>query len=254
MPAPRIASLRASSRASARVATPETAAVRTAVIAPAFMIARVSPVTPSNSATKPWCESSPRAELPGKIATVFSAYSGAGADAVRRHQPEQARLVRAAARRSAAGCTARRARATRARRPSRRCTRPSAAAAGRRARRARVRSCEEAPRSCRVPLRRERQLLGRQHRLELLRARIGPQTAPADAGTGEHPREGERGEVDASRFGLARRAARARRRPRPRRTRSYGPGRCVMREPAGNASPRRYLPVSQPPASGPNGT
>src|SRR6185437_2166727 len=33
---------------------------------------------------------------------------------------------------------------------------------------------------------------------------------------------------------------------------SYGSGRCVIREPAGNAWPRRYLPVSQPPASGPN--
>ena len=40
MPAPRIASIFASSRASSRVATPETAAVRIAVIAPAFMTAR----------------------------------------------------------------------------------------------------------------------------------------------------------------------------------------------------------------------
>src|SRR6478672_4519765 len=30
-------------------------------------------------------------------------------------------------------------------------------------------------------------------------------------------------------------------------------GRSVMRDPAGNGSPRRYLPVSQPPASGLNG-
>ena len=37
-------------------------------------------------------------------------------------------------------------------------------------------------------------------------------------------------------------------------SRSYGPGRIVIREPSGNASPRRYLPVSQPPCSGPNGT
>ena len=32
----------------------------------------------------------------------------------------------------------------------------------------------------------------------------------------------------------------------------YGSGRWVIREPAGNGSPRRYLPVSQPPASGLN--
>ena len=80
--------------ASRRVATPETAAVRTAVIAPAFRIAFVSPVSPSKSATKPWCESRPRALFPGKIATAFSAYSGALAAAVRGHQPHQARLAR----------------------------------------------------------------------------------------------------------------------------------------------------------------
>ena len=34
---------------------------------------------------------------------------------------------------------------------------------------------------------------------------------------------------------------------------SYGSGRSVIREPAGGASPRRYLPVSHPPASGLNG-
>ncbi len=32
----------------------------------------------------------------------------------------------------------------------------------------------------------------------------------------------------------------------------YGSGRWVIRDPAGYAAPRRYFPVSQPPASGPN--
>ncbi len=34
---------------------------------------------------------------------------------------------------------------------------------------------------------------------------------------------------------------------------AYGSGRSVIRDPAGGASSRRYLPVSQPPASGLNG-
>ena len=33
---------------------------------------------------------------------------------------------------------------------------------------------------------------------------------------------------------------------------AYGPGRSVIREPSGCASPGRYFPVSQPPASGLN--
>src|SRR5581483_1453217 len=57
VPVPRIASVPTSARASRRVATADTAAVRTAVIPPAFTIARGSPVSPSNSATNPWCES-----------------------------------------------------------------------------------------------------------------------------------------------------------------------------------------------------
>ena len=64
--------LRDPARASSRVATAETAAVRIAVIAPAFMIARVAPVSPSKSATKPWWLSSPRAAFPGTMQTVFS--------------------------------------------------------------------------------------------------------------------------------------------------------------------------------------
>ena len=65
--------MRESGRASSRVATAETAAVRIAVIAPAFTSARVAPVSPSKSATKPWWLSSPRAAFPGTTQTVFSA-------------------------------------------------------------------------------------------------------------------------------------------------------------------------------------
>ena len=72
-PEPTIASSVASSRASSLVATPETAAVRIAVIADAFISARTSPVSPENSVTVPWCGSSPRAALSGKRQIVFSA-------------------------------------------------------------------------------------------------------------------------------------------------------------------------------------
>ena len=75
VPEPRIASVRLSGRASSRVATAVTAAVRMAVIAPALTSARVSPVSPSKSATNPWWLSSPRAAFPGAMQTVLSAYT-----------------------------------------------------------------------------------------------------------------------------------------------------------------------------------
>ena len=59
-------------RASARVATAETAAVRISVIGEAFRSARSSPVSPSWSSTAPWCASSPRAGFPGAITISFS--------------------------------------------------------------------------------------------------------------------------------------------------------------------------------------
>ena len=71
-PAPRIASVCASSRASSFVATAETAAVRMAVIAEAFMTASSSPVSPLCRSTAPRCVSRPRAGLPGKTQTSFS--------------------------------------------------------------------------------------------------------------------------------------------------------------------------------------
>ena len=70
-PEPRIASTCESGRARARVATAETAAVRIDVTAEASTSARSSPVSPSKSMTPPWCGSSPRNGLPGKMQTVF---------------------------------------------------------------------------------------------------------------------------------------------------------------------------------------
>ncbi len=67
----------ASSLARARVATAETAAVRMAVTAAAFMSARSSPVAPSKSMTAPWWASSPRSTLPGKTPMAFNPNAGA---------------------------------------------------------------------------------------------------------------------------------------------------------------------------------
>ena len=67
--------MRLSGRASRRVATAVTAAVRMAVIAPALTSPSVTPVSPSKSATNPWWLSRPRAAFPGTTQTVFSAYT-----------------------------------------------------------------------------------------------------------------------------------------------------------------------------------
>ena len=66
----------ASSRASSRVATAVTAAVRISVTAEASRIAVGTPVSPSNSVTIPWCASSPRAGLPGIRQIALSANTG----------------------------------------------------------------------------------------------------------------------------------------------------------------------------------
>ena len=68
-----IASTEASSRASSRVATAETAAVRMAVIAEAFRIASGSPVSPLWRITAPRCVSRPRFGFSGKTQTSLSA-------------------------------------------------------------------------------------------------------------------------------------------------------------------------------------
>jgi hypothetical protein len=67
-----MASVVASGRARASVATADTAAVRTSVTAEALAIASGSPVPPSNRSTAPWCESLPTAVLPGCTHTAFS--------------------------------------------------------------------------------------------------------------------------------------------------------------------------------------
>ena len=68
--------MREPGRASARVATAETAAVRISVIADAFSSARSCPVSPSWRRTAPWWASSPRAGLPGAITISFSDQAG----------------------------------------------------------------------------------------------------------------------------------------------------------------------------------
>ena len=67
----------ASSRASTRVATAETAAVRIAVTSEAFRSARSSPVSPSNSIRAPWWLSRPRSTLPGNTPIDFKPKAGA---------------------------------------------------------------------------------------------------------------------------------------------------------------------------------
>ncbi len=64
-PVPMIASSAAPGLASRPVATAEVAAVRISVTADAFTSASGSPVSAANSSTPPWCESLPRAGLPG---------------------------------------------------------------------------------------------------------------------------------------------------------------------------------------------
>src|SRR6266498_5713408 len=62
-PEPSIARLQASTRARKSVATPETAAVRMAVIAEALIMASSSPVSALKSSTPPWCAVHPYLEL-----------------------------------------------------------------------------------------------------------------------------------------------------------------------------------------------
>ena len=71
-----MASVDASSRASSFVASAETAAVRMAVMAEAFMMASGSPVSPLCRITAPRWVSRPRAGLPGKRQISFSPQAG----------------------------------------------------------------------------------------------------------------------------------------------------------------------------------
>ena len=147
-PPPRIATTLAPGRASARVATADTAAVRISVIADAFRSARSSPVSPSWSRTAPWCASSPRAGLPGAITISFSDHAEPLAAAVGGHQAHQALRALAVASPAGAAGAARRARASAAPPPSPRCTRPSSAASGPGARRGSSTLMRRAPSSC----------------------------------------------------------------------------------------------------------
>ncbi len=61
-----------SGRASSRVATPLTAAVRIAVMAVQSIIARSRPCSSSKSSTTPWCESYSVPKFPGKAAMILT--------------------------------------------------------------------------------------------------------------------------------------------------------------------------------------
>ena len=167
---------------------------------PAFMIARVSPVSPSKSATKPWCRSSPRSVFAGKIATVFSAQSGAS--------PPRCAGISPSRLGSPGGRTTKR---------SGLCTSPRASAASASAitsmhssiGSSRRTSCssitrtlmlEEPPDPVSV-VGRKCKLARRQHRVEVLGA-VRAADRAGDTGTREHPRERERRHVDAARVRL----------------------------------------------------
>ena len=168
-PAPRIATRCASGRASARVATAETAAVRISVIGDAFMIATQLARSRRRGGGRRPCACRGRATGWSATMTIsLSAYAARLAAAVRGHEAEQRVRARAGARSSGAGCRARRARATRAPRSSPRCTTPCRAARGRRARRGRSR---EQASQMRVLVGRELERERFANRLELLGAR-----------------------------------------------------------------------------------
>ena len=92
-PAPMMASVCAFSRASSFVATAETAAVRMAVIADAFMTASNWPFSPSCSSTAPRCVSRPRGGIAGEDADLLQPVARNLAASVRRHQSEEAARV-----------------------------------------------------------------------------------------------------------------------------------------------------------------
>ena len=71
-PVPMMASSAAPGLASRSVATAETAAVLTSVMADALISASGSPVRTSDSSTPPWCASLPTAGLPGVMTSAFS--------------------------------------------------------------------------------------------------------------------------------------------------------------------------------------
>src|SRR5262245_23334092 len=71
-PEPMMATVEASSRASARVATPDTAAVRVLVMAVPSSMAATPPCSLSKISTAPWCESNSVPWLPGKTVTSLA--------------------------------------------------------------------------------------------------------------------------------------------------------------------------------------
>ena len=246
-PAPRIATVRAPGRASARVATAETAAVRISVIGEAFRIACNSPVSPSWRRTAPWCASSPRAELPGAITISFSDHVDpspllwAGMKPIRLSAPG-GRVTNRSGWCSSPRASARRTFSIASMHSSIGSSRRTSCSGMTSTLMRRVRSAAPAPRA---------RAGGRAPRAPGAVARVA-------AGRPPQPSRSDR---RAARRSRARQGKSPRSRARSSnassasKTRSswkwrYGSGRSVMRDPAGGSSPRRYFPVSQPPASG----
>jgi len=78
VPEPMMATSPASSRASIRVASPLTAAVRMAVTSVASRMASRRPFVVSNRSTTPWCESKGVCEFPANTLITFMAMTPAG--------------------------------------------------------------------------------------------------------------------------------------------------------------------------------
>ena len=225
-----------------------------AVTAEPSSSARSWPVSPSKSSTPPWWASRPFAGFPGKMQTAFRPYEVPRLGAVRGHQAEQALLIR------------------RPDGPAQRLPHPAAREVGERL----VHQLDALAHRQQPP----DVVVGEDEQLVISAKTLGlTRRAPAArAGAGRAPRAPARG----ARAGAGRRRptspaggpapTRARASPsstprsaaaasnassasnvRSVSSSEYGSGRRVIREPAGYASPRRYLPVSQPPASGLNG-
>ena len=242
-PAPRIATVRAPGRASARVATAETAAVRISVIGEAFRIACNSPVSPSWRSTAPWCASSPRVgvvrndhDLLQRPRRVLSAPVG-GHEA---HQVARARRAREEAERLVQLPTCERAQHLL----------HGLDALVHRQQPADVVLADDEDAHAKSPVsslplrRRESQVERLERRGQLLLAGAARRSPPSPSGRPAATRSRVRPATSPAR-GRAPRTPRARRRPGRPGSGGRDPAGASSAIPAGACSPRRYFPVSQ---------
>ena len=244
---------RASGRASARVATAETAAVRISVIGEAFRIARSCPSRRRGAAPRPDADRARASGLSGVIDDLLQRTRRA---ARRRAAPAS---VRSGCRRPGGRLTARSGWCSSPRASAREDPVHRLDALGHRQQLAR-----------RPPRTGSTTLTGRSCRSRRARVARGAARAPrapargAPAGAGRRRRPSPAGARAARRSRARRASSRARGARRLEglervedasslRGGGTGSGRIVIRDPCGSGSPRRYLPVSHPPASGLNG-